>query len=163
MPKLTKEDFVQRSRGVHGKKYDYSQSVFMGVEHPVVIICPVHGPFTLRPRAHYTDKRGCENCDTSGKSGFSSNTKWARGELTFYFVELMSEHELFLKIGVTSESTVEVRFSKGQIPYEHVVIDLFKFKEAKAFEERLKSIVKVNKWGFQPLKKFRGGSVQKSV
>lgn len=60
--RLNQEEFVRRSRAVHGDKYDYSLAVFKTCSEPVTIICPEHGPFEQRPINHYKMKQGCPKC-----------------------------------------------------------------------------------------------------
>lgn len=54
-------EFVQKSRKVHGDKYDYSQSKFIAVTAPVVIGCRVHGEFEQMATEHLRG-RGCRKC-----------------------------------------------------------------------------------------------------
>ncbi len=121
MARTTIEDFLQRAKKVHGNKYDYSQVNYTGVMKKVTIICNAHGPFELRPKAHYDDHRGCPACDTSGKSGFSLNSKWRKEPKNLYVIAVRSTHEKFLKFGVTVGS-VKHRLSGGQFPYPNYEI-----------------------------------------
>src|SRR5439155_26535526 len=59
--KLTTRAFIQRSREVHGNKYDYSRVDYRGANTPVEIICPVHGAFFQQPIVHTTG-HGCRKC-----------------------------------------------------------------------------------------------------
>jgi len=43
--KLTTEKFIERSKIVHGNKYDYSQTEYKSAHEKVKIICPTHGVF----------------------------------------------------------------------------------------------------------------------
>lgn len=61
MKKITKEQFVERARAVHGDMYDYSRVVMRGMRNPVEIICPEHGPFMQRPGDHVRGQ-GCPKC-----------------------------------------------------------------------------------------------------
>jgi very-short-patch-repair endonuclease len=53
--------FIAKARTVHGKKYDYSQTVYFKANHKVMVICPAHGPFMLRPNNHLRGV-GCPGC-----------------------------------------------------------------------------------------------------
>lgn len=57
----TQEEFLERSRSVHGDKYDYSKSVFDRAEVPLVITCPEHGDFEKKPTLHWAGQ-GCPVC-----------------------------------------------------------------------------------------------------
>ena len=62
MRRLTRDEFIRRSRAVHGNKYDYSQSEIASATIKVVIICPEHGPFEQAPSSHYSQGCGCPPC-----------------------------------------------------------------------------------------------------
>lgn len=55
------EEFIAKSREVHGDKYDYSKTVYVNQTTDVVITCPKHGDFLQRPNNHYMGA-GCPSC-----------------------------------------------------------------------------------------------------
>lgn len=61
MARLTTEEFIKRAREVHGDKYDYSQTVYIGTLQEVHIICPEHGDFMQAPQYHLRGS-GCPKC-----------------------------------------------------------------------------------------------------
>lgn len=56
------EDFIRKAVSIHGDKYDYSKSVYKTAKDKVCVICPVHGPFQILPRAHVYNGTGCPSC-----------------------------------------------------------------------------------------------------
>ncbi len=58
---MTTEVFIQKSRAVHGTKYDYSETVYVAGEK-LQITCSSHGPFLVRPQDHIYSKSGCRKC-----------------------------------------------------------------------------------------------------
>ena len=65
--RLTLDAFIERSRAVHGDKYDYSKVVLGNGatrKQHVTIICPIHGEFGQQPAKHM-DGDNCPKC--SGK------------------------------------------------------------------------------------------------
>jgi G:T-mismatch repair DNA endonuclease (very short patch repair protein) len=58
---LTFEQFISKSILVHGNKYDYSQSIYVNYETPIIIICKKHGKFKQMP-AHHLRGSGCDRC-----------------------------------------------------------------------------------------------------
>ncbi len=55
--------FIEKSRKVHGDKYDYSQSIYTGNKNKIKIICREHGEFFQCPQDHYGMKGcGCRKC-----------------------------------------------------------------------------------------------------
>lgn len=59
--RLTKEEFIERAKTVHGDKYDYSKVEYVTEKHKVCIICPEHGEFWQTPDKHLQGN-GCPKC-----------------------------------------------------------------------------------------------------
>lgn len=60
--KDTTEKFVEKAMAVHGNRYDYSKSVYLGTNEDITIICPEHGEFVTTPGRHLNNKNGCPEC-----------------------------------------------------------------------------------------------------
>ena len=58
---LTQQQFLEKSRIVHGDKYDYSKVVYVGNRHKVIIGCPIHGDFLQLAGGHLKGC-GCIKC-----------------------------------------------------------------------------------------------------
>ncbi len=59
------EDFIKRSKEIHGDKYDYSDNIeYKSNKDKIEITCKEHGVFTQRINAHLTGQ-GCPNCKES--------------------------------------------------------------------------------------------------
>jgi len=52
---------------LYGGKYDYSNSVFVQMNAPLTVRCPVHGDFTLSANHHFYRKQGCGACELEAK------------------------------------------------------------------------------------------------
>lgn len=62
MPKVvTTEKWIERAILKHGNKYDYKNSIYLGCQKPINIICPIHGEFTTLPMNHLQG-HGCPEC-----------------------------------------------------------------------------------------------------
>lgn len=61
MEKLTTEEFIKKSKTVHGDKYDYSKVNYVNATTKVCIICPEHGEFWQLPNNHMKGV-GCPSC-----------------------------------------------------------------------------------------------------
>ena len=64
MKKLTKEQFIEKAKAIHGDKYDYSKVEYENQQTKVCIICPKHGEFWQTPANHTNIrlKQGCPQC-----------------------------------------------------------------------------------------------------
>ena len=70
MEKLTKKEFINKARQIHGNKYDYSKVEYKGNKIKICIVCPIHGEFWQEPRTHLNGS-GCPKC----KKNFKLTTK----------------------------------------------------------------------------------------
>ena len=61
--KLEKEplSFVSKSKEIHGDKYDYSKVEYVNGNENVIIICPKHGEFLIKPNYHKLGTN-CPSC-----------------------------------------------------------------------------------------------------
>lgn len=59
--KPNNEEFIEKSKNIHGNKYDYSLVDYNGKRSSVIIICPIHGEFEQVARNHYGGS-GCQKC-----------------------------------------------------------------------------------------------------
>jgi hypothetical protein len=75
--KLTTEEFIKRSKKVHGNRYDYSKVNYKNYNTKVKIICKEHGEFLQFPGGHLSG-RGCFNCGGSKKSNTEGFIKKAK-------------------------------------------------------------------------------------
>ena len=58
---ITKEEFMERARVVHGERYDYRKMAYSKFSNEVEITCNSHGSFWQMPKAH-THGSGCPAC-----------------------------------------------------------------------------------------------------
>ena len=72
--KLTKDEFIEKAKSVHGDKYDYSKVEYKNSSTKVCIICPEHGEFWQTPNGHLSG-HGCRECDNERKREIKYSTK----------------------------------------------------------------------------------------
>lgn len=67
--KLTTQEFIKKAKKVHGDKYDYSNSIYLGMNKQINIICPIseHGKFSQLGSNHISGK-GCPKCKSDKTS-----------------------------------------------------------------------------------------------
>lgn len=63
---LTQKEIISKFTKIHGTKYDYSKTVYLGVFKKVTIICPEHGEFEQTSDAHLQG-RGCRQCGINAR------------------------------------------------------------------------------------------------
>lgn len=62
----TTDQFIKESRDIHGLRYKYENSIYIGNHKKLEIICPLHGSFWQTPHMHlHRDKCGCPKCNFS--------------------------------------------------------------------------------------------------
>ena len=75
LPKMTTEDFIVKSKEIHGNKYDYSKACYKTCDTKVCIICPEHGEFWQTPSNHINGS-GCPKCaNEKRKNALIKDTK----------------------------------------------------------------------------------------
>jgi hypothetical protein len=97
--------FIEKSKRVHGDKYNYSLVDYLNVSTKVKIVCKDHGEFLQTPNSHLRGK-GCPGCFDGGYS------KRKPGRL--YYVRFDLPGLTLWKIGITN-LTVEKRFSRFKV------------------------------------------------
>lgn len=78
--RMTLEEFLSRSKAIHGDKYDYSlvtADTLVNSHTEIEIICPKHGVFKQSPNEHLSG-RGCYWC---GKESMARNQALTRDEV----------------------------------------------------------------------------------
>jgi hypothetical protein len=63
--KLTTDEFILKSKKIHGEKYDYKLVNYKNVKTKVLLICPIHGEFNTTPNDHLRRTSGCPICNES--------------------------------------------------------------------------------------------------
>ena len=90
---LTKEQFIEKAKKVHGDKYDYSKVDYVNARTKVCIICPEHGEFWQDPYTHSIGGM-CQKCriqvikekKTLTKDEFIERAKKIHGEKYNYSI-----------------------------------------------------------------------------
>jgi hypothetical protein len=69
---LKNDEFINKCKIIHGDKWDYSLTNYLGRRKIVTIICKEHGPFKQEARIHL-DGFGCKMCKSSKLEDYLSN------------------------------------------------------------------------------------------
>ena len=76
--RLTTEEFVEKARNVHGGRYCYERSVYVGSQKKVTITCQEHGGFEQTPNSHLLGV-GCRKCAGNHRYTTEEFVEKARG------------------------------------------------------------------------------------
>lgn len=60
--KITTEEFIKRSKSKFNDKFDYSKTEYTAKNNKVILICPIHGEFEIKPENHLNSPTGCQMC-----------------------------------------------------------------------------------------------------
>lgn len=60
-------EFLEKAKKVHDNKYDYTNSIYSGIDHNITINCPTHGEFSIKASSHLAGK-GCPECEIDNKT-----------------------------------------------------------------------------------------------
>lgn len=62
LQKMTTSEFITKAKNIHGDKWGYSKTIYVGNDKQVVIRCRTHGEFSQRANDHLSKKAGCPEC-----------------------------------------------------------------------------------------------------
>jgi len=67
MEKLTREQFINKAKSIHGDRYDYSLVDYINCKTKINIVCEKHGVFEQLPHTHLkgANCRKCNKCNTT--------------------------------------------------------------------------------------------------
>jgi len=133
----TTQQFIEKSKLIHGDKYDYSLVDYKGSFKEVKIVCKEHGIFKQSPHVHLSGSI-CKKCSDSNRKIPSiwkysdwikaANTSKKFDSFKVYILKCTGNNEEFYKIGKTF-TTVDYRFkSKVQMPYKYKIIKIYENK-----------------------------------
>ena len=146
---FTTEDFITKSRLLHGDKYDYSKSVYTTSNNKITIICPYHGEFNQLAIMHMTKGYGCRRCGfiSTAKNSYLNaiSTELTTEFTTLYYIKCYGKGEVFYKIGV-AKNGVLTRFPNSEsMPYLFEVL-----REIRGNADQLLEIEESIKLAIQP-------------
>lgn len=71
--KISWNEYIKDLINIHNNKYDYSKVNWKGVEDKIIVNCPSHGDFEIRPADHKSG-RGCKKCSKENKIMYNKLT-----------------------------------------------------------------------------------------
>lgn len=112
----TNKDFIEKSKLIHGDKYDYSKTIYINSYNKIIIICPVHGEFKQRASQHL-EGYNCNECSKKLKSKtteeFIEKAKLIHGDKYDYSLVKYKNKKTKIKIICKIHGIFE------QLPFSH--------------------------------------------
>ena len=118
----TTEDFIKMATLIHGNRYDYSKTEYLGTDYKLRIICREHGEFLQYPSNHL---KGC-GCYTCGRNDSANKQKSSLEEFISRAKEVHGDKYDYSKVEYINSSTnVTIICPKHgefeQKPYNHLI------------------------------------------
>ena len=108
--------FIDKSKILHGNKYDYSLVDYKNLRSKVKIICPMHGEFNQMPEKHLKG-RGCIYCAKTRKLNTEIFIERSNKKHNFYYnYSLVDYKNSHTKVKIICPKHGEFE----QLPYVHI-------------------------------------------
>jgi hypothetical protein len=109
------EEFIKEANTIHGDKYDYLLTNYIGSNKKITIICPMHGQFEQTPSNHLTGK-GCPKCNGKNKTTVEFKKQASGIHNNFYDYSLTNYIESNKKITIICPTHGQFE----QTPHSHL-------------------------------------------
>ena len=168
---INKKNFLEltleKANKIHNNKFNYeliSLTSYNKMSDKYPIICPIHGIFYQTLDSHVSRKRGCHKCSVLNRKINGIGVGWTftnwkekckNKTPKLYVVRFNDSNESFIKIGITTQQTIQQRFSnkKGYV-ISILSVTTGSPKYIWDLEHKLLKILKPHK--YIPLKEFEG-------
>lgn len=144
----TEAQVIVEFKEIHKDKYDYSNMKYLGAKHPIVIICPVHGPFEQTPDNHLSGC-GCPSCATTGFDP-------SKPGILYY---LSINNGQAYKIGITNRS-VKHRYTNIDLAKIKILHQVHYINGAKAYDEERRIMTHYSKYKYKGPPLLRDGNTE---
>ncbi len=120
---LSINNFLEKAKAIHGDKYDYSLSIYLGSKKNIKIICKIHGSFELTPHTHLRGAN-CHKCmreSANEKIRYTPNEFIEQAKLVHkdkYDYSMMNYIGCNIKINIICKNNKHGNF--WQMPVEHL-------------------------------------------
>lgn len=149
-------NFKNKGKDLWNDRYDYSKFIYVNNKTKGEISCPKHGPFWQTPNDHI-GKHGCRQCSTEDSFNYNGKDILDRKEypVDLYFINLISDHENFNKVGISKEYKKRIKNIKvkSRCDISEILIIPLNLEEAYHIEKTLKHKIDLK---YKPLIKFPG-------
>ena len=158
-----------KDKNLNFNNYFFDKTIYKEANTNIIITCPIHGDFNIRPSNFTSKNQGCTKCinykNNHTKNPFWKNTEWETSSknskyfdsFKVYIIKCWNEEEEFYKIGKTYRSTLERFKTSNDLPYQWDIIEEYICENAIEATE-LETILKTENREFKyiPLISFKG-------
>lgn len=102
--RLSVEEFISKSKAIHGDRYNYSNVDYKGGKVKICIICHEHGEFWQTPENHLRGQ-GCPVCNTKSK-GENAISVWLQN----HNIDYKREYHVNLQVVLFGRNKIRVDF-----------------------------------------------------
>lgn len=153
--KMSIEEFIKKTKEIHGDKYDYSKVHYVNYRTPIELICPKHGSFMQTPDSHLSGS-GCPECARIQR-GLSK--RLTKEEVIQRFKEKHGDKYDYSEVDYQGVDTpVKIRCKKHgyfwQTPYHHMTDNGCPFCKASHLELDVKKLLDDNHIEYEFQKRF---------
>lgn len=115
--KKTTSQFITEAKKVHGDRYDYSLTKYVGAIDKLEIVCLIHGSFKQSASVHLRGS-GCPSCASDSQSGKNDFLKKARAThgLKYFYSKVV-----YKTSGTPVDIICETHGLFSQRPYNHLL------------------------------------------
>jgi len=154
--KISQHEFISKCAEIHKNKYDYSKTIYSGMNKKITAACMEHGDFTQDASEHYRG-RGCIECGKMsmgyGKDRFIKACHKNNGDALIYLLKCVGGDECFYKIGITSKT---VKSRTINIPYKSELLSVVRGDGLGIFMKEKELHKKSKKYKYNPKIDFCG-------
>lgn len=161
----TNEEFIQACKTTHSDMYDYSKTLYKGMDKRVSIICKsCLEEFTPKAKDHYHNKSGCPFCKGVGgftRTSFVDLCKNKNRVPSLYVLFCKDNGEKFFKVGITSRSVKDRYKTKLSLPYPYRVLYNIKATPEEIYDKERHLCKLLKNYRYTP-KVFFDGSIRET-
>jgi len=117
---------VAQFEEIQGTVYDYSQVEYVSGSQEVIVVCPIHGAYPVKPTIHLGGSQ-CPDChkETLGWNRSAYIKRIKNRISSCYILRCYNKVEEFYKVGISVD--IYKRFkTKKSMPYEYEIVQEFR-------------------------------------
>ena len=155
--RLTTELFKEKSRKIHGDRYNYDFVDYVTKRVKVKIVCKYHGEFMQSPSDHLYGS-GCRDCANSltswSRTDYIEMCKKHSNKTNIYLLKMSSGCEVFYKVGLTAYS-IKQRYAKNNF-YKIETISVLSMDSGDAWDAEKQILRDVSRFKHVPFFRIQG-------